>query len=410
MFALEEKLRAVELVRDGMSYREAARACGASVGAVWKWREAMDGDAEALYALVGGRRAAGKDGAMDLADLPDDPDELKRIILDQRFELDLTKSVVDMLKKDPGVDPRMLSNREKTILVDALSRTQTYSLGYLLRSLRLARATFYYHRKRRSEDPEAALRARVVGICATEPSYGYRRVKAALASDAQEPLRASEKRIRRIMRGEGIQPPRRRRRSRYSSYSPRKDSSVLPNVPLRADGTHDFSAEAPNVLWLTDVTEFRLPSGRRVYLSPVLDCFDGALAGWEISTSERSEDLTDPSLKAACAGLREGEHPTAHTDRGGHYHAESWKAICGEHGIARSMSRKGCSPDNARMEGFFGRLKMEFFDTRDWKGVGTEAFIAELDSWLVHYNETRPKLSLGWMSPMQYRRSLGQAA
>lgn len=74
------------------------------------------------------------------------------------------------------------------------------------------------------------------------------------------------------------------------------------------------------------------------------------------------------------------------------------------------MSRKGSSPDNARMEGFFGRLKMEFFDTRDWAGVSGEAFIAELDAWLRYYNERRAKQSLGWLSPMQYRRRYLEAA
>ena len=74
------------------------------------------------------------------------------------------------------------------------------------------------------------------------------------------------------------------------------------------------------------------------------------------------------------------------------------------------MSRKGHSPDNARMEGFFGRLKMEFFDTRGWRGVSAGEFAGELDRWLTYYNEERPKESLGWMSPLQYRRSTAAAA
>lgn len=56
------------------------------------------------------------------------------------------------------------------------------------------------------------------------------------------------------------------------------------------------------------------------------------------------------------------------------------------------------------MEGFFGRLKMELFDTQDWKGRSARELISELDSWLAYYDEERPKQSLGWLSPMQYRR------
>ena len=62
------------------------------------------------------------------------------------------------------------------------------------------------------------------------------------------------------------------------------------------------------------------------------------------------------------------------------------------------------------MEGFFGRLKNEFFHCRDWRGVGYERFRERLAAYLTHSNETRIKKSLGWQSPVQYRKSLGLAA
>ena len=62
------------------------------------------------------------------------------------------------------------------------------------------------------------------------------------------------------------------------------------------------------------------------------------------------------------------------------------------------------------MEGFFGRLKNEFFHHRDWSGVTIPEFCQMLDAYLRYYNEERPKEKLGWLSPMQYRRSLGLAA
>lgn len=74
------------------------------------------------------------------------------------------------------------------------------------------------------------------------------------------------------------------------------------------------------------------------------------------------------------------------------------------------MPKKGCSPDNAAMEGFFGRLKNEFFYHRDWTNVAMEEFVSLLNGHLCYYNESRLKESLGWMSPNQYRRSLGLAA
>lgn len=61
-------------------------------------------------------------------------------------------------------------------------------------------------------------------------------------------------------------------------------------------------------------------------------------------------------------------------------------------------------------EGFFGRLKNEFFHHQEWSGVTVPEFCRMLDVYLRYYNEERPKEKLGWMSPMQYRRSLGLAA
>lgn len=77
--------------------------------------------------------------------------------------------------------------------------------------------------------------------------------------------------------------------------------------------------------------------------------------------------------------------------------------------LTRSMSKKGCSPDNSECEGFFGRLKNEMFYNRSWYRVSIDTFINEVDSYMRWYNEKRIKISLGGMSPLQYRRSLGLA-
>ena len=78
-----------------------------------------------------------------------------------------------------------------------------------------------------------------------------------------------------------------------------------------------------------------------------------------------------------------------HTDRGCHYRWPGWKSICGEHGLTRSMSRKGRCADNAAMEGFFGRLKNEFFRGRDWSGAPVGEFVRRLDRWMGWYRSGR---------------------
>lgn len=71
---------------------------------------------------------------------------------------------------------------------------------------------------------------------------------------------------------------------------------------------------------------------------------------------------------------------------------------------------EGLQPGQLRDGGLLRRLKNEFFHHRDWSGVSVPEFCRMLDAYLRYYNEGRPKERLGWMSPMQYRRSLGLAA
>lgn len=74
------------------------------------------------------------------------------------------------------------------------------------------------------------------------------------------------------------------------------------------------------------------------------------------------------------------------------------------------MSRKGCSPDNSRMEGFFDRLKIEFFYDCDWSDVTIDEFMDTLDSYLIWYRDERLKSSLEYKSPLRYREDLGLTA
>lgn len=78
-------------------------------------------------------------------------------------------------------------------------------------------------------------------------------------------------------------------------------------------------------------------------------------------------------------------------------------------GLQPSMSKKGCSPDNSVCEVLFGRLKNEMFYNRTWQGVSISQFIYLLNNYLIWNNEKRIKISLGNMSPLEYRRNLGLA-
>jgi putative transposase len=78
--------------------------------------------------------------------------------------------------------------------------------------------------------------------------------------------------------------------------------------------------------------------------------------------------------------------------------------------LIRSMSKKGCTPDNAACEGFFGRLKNEMFYNQTWVDINLEEFIDRVDEYIGWYNERRIKLTLDGLSPAEYRRALETAA
>ncbi len=201
------------------------------------------------------------------------------------------------------------------------------------------------------------------------------------------------------MREDGLSVIYNKRRRGYCSYKGEISAHPGNKVARR------FHADAPNKLWLTDITQFRLP-GFKCYLSVIVDCFDGKVVSCRLSRSPDAV-LANSTLAAAIRTLRAGETPLVHSDCGCHYRWPGWIDICKRHGIARSMSKKACSPDNAACEGFFGRLKNEFFYHRQWREVTYEEFDRRLDGYIRYYNKERRKKSLGWGSPEEYRVSLG---
>jgi transposase InsO family protein/transposase-like protein len=302
--------------------------------------------------------------------------------------------------KAGGWDPDSISNRKKTELGERLRRETGRALQEIIAFLKISKSSYEYHvQAMRRPDKNAETRKRIVELFwENKGVYGYRRIWGELR---KEGVRVSEKVVRRIMGEEGITVFSKRRR-KYSSYQ----GDITPEV--RNLVKRDFHAEEPNELWLTDITEFKIPAGK-VYLSPMLDCFDGALVSWTIGTSPDAE-LVNTMLDLAIDRLAQGEHPVVHNDQGAHYRWPGWIARMKTAGLIRSMSKKGCSPDNAACEGLFGRIKNEMFYYRSWRGVSIEEFIDRLNDYLHWYNKKRIKKSLGYLSPIEYRQSLGLAA
>ncbi len=291
-----------------------------------------------------------------------------------------------------------MRNREKAELIDALR--SKYRLKDLLPALQISKSSYCYQAKAlKSGDKYKELRIVIKEIFEeSKCTYGYRRIYIELKN---RKLLLSEKVVKRIMSEEGLvvkQP----KVTKYNSYAG-EITPAVENVINR-----NFHADTPNKKWLTDITEFHTPAGK-IYLSPIIDCFDGAAVSWTIGTSPNAE-LVNTMLDIAIQSLEDHDKPIVHSDRGAHYRWPGWIERMEQAGLTRSMSKKGCSPDNSACEGFFGRLKNEMFFCRDWRGISVEQFIEILNEYIHWYNEKRIKVSLGGKSPLQYRKSLGMTA
>ena len=259
------------------------------------------------------------------------------------------KVTVDILEKGEGTDPKKLTNREKAAAIGALRKK--YRLNELLGCLSMAKSSYFYHYAALTlPDKYSNLRERVrAAFTVAEGRYGYRRIHAVITRDGEV---VSEKVVRRLMHEENLVVVGRKKR-KYSSYK----GEISPPAPNLIE--RDFHADAPNVKWLTDLTEFPLPAGK-VYLSPMIDCFDGMAVSWSIGTSPDAE-MVNSMPDNAISTLGKNDRPVVHSDRGSHYRWPGWIDRMEAAGLTRSMSKKGCSPDNAACEGFFGRLKNELF-------------------------------------------------
>lgn len=377
------KREAVRLCRKGMRPCEVARRLGvASADSVRGWARAAEKRAAMAPEEAVEMDGAGAPGEGATA-------EELRAALDE--EVMRNRVLMELMRDPKAGDPARLSNRQKAELGERLRRDYGYSLKKVTTFFAMPKSTYEYERAAIARDAGRAARVaeRVRhAFDASRGTYGYRRVRASieLGADGMEPMEVSEREVRGAMRAGRMAGRKTRRRLRYDSYEGETDERPA-NVPLAGDGTHDFTAPEPGRLAVTDVTEFAVGRGSKVYLSPMIDCFDGEPASWGRSLHPDAE-LCEGSLAGYLDGLPDGSGPTCvHSDGGGVYRSELWKSTCGERGVTRSMSRKGCCPDNARAEGFFGILKEEFYYGRDWSRASPEQFMRELDAymgWYVH--------------------------
>ena len=260
----------------------------------------------------------------------------------------------------------------------------------------IKRSTYYFLVKKLNRpEPDAELKAEIQAIYNEhEGRYGYRRIRDELANRGQK---VNHKKVQRIMKELGLKCIVRMKK--YKSYKGTV-GKIAPNILDR-----NFTAEAPNEKWVTDITEFKL-FGEKLYLSPVLDLFNGEIITYTIG-SRPTYSLVSEMLEKALERLPLKHQLLMHSDQGWHYQMKQYRNALESRGIVQSMSRKGNCHDNSVMENFFGIMKSEFLYPKEFKSI--DHFKEELEKYINYYNTKRIKAKLK-LSPIQYRTQFTQAA
>ncbi|EET9552945.1 IS3 family transposase, partial [Escherichia coli] len=311
------------------------------------------------------------------------PEEMKNELRYLRAENAYLKAMQEHLleKKPPGAG-------EKTKVIRSLRCGHCQS--DLLKAAGLARSTLYYQLSlQKAKDKYADVKQLIASIFHEHRGcYGYRRIHCELQKRG---LKFSGKTVRKLMQQLGLKSPVRLKK--YRSYRG--------NMGLAAENIlqRQFKAEAPCEKWVTDITEFRA-GGQKLYLSPILDLFNGEIVAWE-TACRPTEELVKRMLNKGLESLAEGEKPLLHSDQGWHYRIKSYQSALADKGLVQSMSRKGNCLDNAVMENFFGHLKEEMYYRRDYRSV--EELENAVNEYITYWNQKRIKLSLGGLSPVEYR-------
>jgi transposase InsO family protein len=260
----------------------------------------------------------------------------------------------------------------------------------LIEIAEIPRSTYYYYLSQFGKaDKYKAVKAEITQIYHDNKGrYGYRRVLLVLRSRG---FVINHKTVQRLTKELGL--VCRVRIKKYKSYKG-DVGKIAPNLLNR-----EFEAHKPNKKWVTDIVEFSL-FGEKLYLSPILDLYNGEIVSYNLSKRPNFAQITD-MLNSAFAKIPDNTNLIFHSDQGWQYQMRKYQQMLAQKGIRQSMSRKGNCLDNAVIENFFGHVKSELFYLMKFSSV--EHFITELVDYLDYYNNLRIKAKLKGLSPVQYR-------
>ena len=270
-----------------------------------------------------------------------------------------------------------------------------YPISALCKIGNVSRAAYYkwLHRELPNYEAENKRIADEIEKIHTEsPDKGYRRIRDEL--ERYHDIKVNDKRVLRICRKKGIKST-----IKYANNGCTRQAAnpqfIAENILNR-----EFSADAPNQKWLTDVTEFKYYVAQevhKVYLSAILDLYDRRIVSYVIGDSNNNPLVFD-TFDAAIAA-NPGATPLCHSDRGFQYTNRLFHAKLEAAGMTQSMSRVAKCIDNGPMEGLWGILKRERYYGKRFKDK--DSLVAMIEEYIEYYNNRRLQRNLGVLTPME---------
>ncbi len=255
----------------------------------------------------------------------------------------------------------------------------------------------YYEWRQRQHDPAPRVRrdreltAMIIEIHRqSRGTYGSPRVHAELRLGAG--ICVGRKRVERLMRVAGIEGVYRRRRRGCT----RRDPRAVPSDDLV---NRQFCVDAPDRLWVSDITEHSTDTGK-VYLGVVIDAWSRRVIGWSIADHLRAELVVD-ALQMAIWRRNSPNGTIVHSDHGTQYTSWAFGRRLRAAGLLGSMGSVGDAYDNAVAESFFGTLQLELLDRNQWRT--REELASAIFEWIeCFYNPQRRHSFVGMLSPIDY--------
>ena len=195
----------------------------------------------------------------------------------------------------------------------------------------------------------------------------------------------------------------------WSIFGKKRSARPRPGPPVHDDLVErDFTADSPNQLWLTDITEHWTDEGK-LYLCAIKDACSGRIVGYSIDDRMQSR-LAVAALNHAVA-RRDGDVAgcIVHSDRGSQFRSRKFVSALNRHGLVGSMGRVGAAGDNAAMESFFALLQRNVLDRQRW--ATREQLRIAIVTWIERtYHRRRRQVRLGRLTPVEYETIINTAA